>query len=151
MLAQPPAHCQRSPWIFVVPREGLDDPGDDVARKRALHDMARRRRLARRRRHEDRPPPRGHHRERATTRREPHHEVEVLGDALTRIDRVHVAHTFGGLSPDPNRNGCPDVLIGTIDVTVFDKILFKTARGPTGAPLGCEEATKHCVAPAPVP
>ena len=29
--------------------------------------------------------------------------------------------------------------------------IVKTARGPTGAPLGCEEATKHGVAPAPVP
>ena len=27
----------------------------------------------------------------------------------------------------------------------------KTTRGPTGAPLGCANATKHGVAPAPVP
>ncbi len=27
---------------------------------------------------------------------------------------------------DPSRHGCPDVLFGTTDITVFDKILFKT-------------------------
>lgn len=39
----------------------------------------------------------GHDRERATTRCEPDREVEVLGDALTRIDRKHVEHAFDRL------------------------------------------------------
>ena len=33
---------------------------------------------------------------------------------------------FGPRHPDPKRTGCPDVVIGLTDITVFDKILFKT-------------------------
>lgn len=32
----------------------------------------------------------------------------------------------GPRHPDPKRNGCPDIVIGPTDMTVFDKILFKT-------------------------
>jgi outer membrane protein OmpA-like peptidoglycan-associated protein len=32
----------------------------------------------------------------------------------------------GERHPDPKRNGCPDILFGDVDITVFDKILFKT-------------------------
>ena len=32
----------------------------------------------------------------------------------------------GPRHPDPKRNGCPDIVIGPTDMTVFDKIMFKT-------------------------
>ena len=48
--------------------------------------------------------------------------------ARTRVPDVEDAcpDVPGRRHPDPNRNGCPDVLIGTTEVTVFHKILFKT-------------------------
>jgi outer membrane protein OmpA-like peptidoglycan-associated protein len=33
----------------------------------------------------------------------------------------------GPRHPDPKRNGCPDVVVGPGGITVFDKIMFKTA------------------------
>jgi OOP family OmpA-OmpF porin len=33
---------------------------------------------------------------------------------------------FGLRHPDPKRNGCPDIIIGPEEVTVFEKILFRT-------------------------
>jgi OOP family OmpA-OmpF porin len=32
----------------------------------------------------------------------------------------------GPRHPDPKRNGCPDIVFGPTDMTVFDKIMFKT-------------------------
>jgi hypothetical protein len=32
-----------------------------------------------------------------------------------------------------------------------DFVVLKTTSGPTGAPMGCDVATAHGVAPAPIP
>jgi outer membrane protein OmpA-like peptidoglycan-associated protein len=44
----------------------------------------------------------------------------------------------GPRHPDPKRNGCPDVLIGPGTITVFEKILFRTASAeilPESGPI----------------
>jgi outer membrane protein OmpA-like peptidoglycan-associated protein len=34
---------------------------------------------------------------------------------------------YGFRHSDPSQNGCPDILVGEVEITLFDKILFKTA------------------------
>ncbi len=46
-------------------------------------------------------------------------------DGIPNVEDACPDHA-GPRHPDPSRNGCPDILIGVIDITVFDKILFKT-------------------------
>lgn len=62
--------------------------------------------------HVDRPPP-------------PPPPLDSDNDGIPDAEDACPKHP-GLRHPDPKRNGCPDVLVGPNDITVFDKIMFKT-------------------------